>query len=160
MAADVADAEALRGLLSDTDIFAGADEADAYLTDALQRFRVTMSLIPPLRDGARVLELGANPYFLTRLLRRRGLEVTCANWFGEQSGMDARDSQDVKSPSTGLSEEFRFDHFNVETSRFPYADGSFDLVLCCRSLNTCRTIPSTSWLRSTGFSPSPAVSSC
>jgi SAM-dependent methyltransferase len=134
LAADVADAEALRSLLSDTDIFAGADEADAYLTDALERFRVTMSLLPPLRDGARVLELGANPYFLTRLLRYRGLEVTCANWFGEQSGMAAEDSQVVTCPSTGLSEEFRFDHFNVETSRFPYADGSFDLVLCCEIL--------------------------
>jgi SAM-dependent methyltransferase len=133
-AADVGDPEALRTLLADTDIFAGAEEAGAYLADALERFRVTMSLLPPLRDGAAVLELGANPYFLTRLLRRRGLDVTCANWFGEHSGMSPQDSQVVTSPSTGASEEFRFDHFNVETTRFPYADGSFDLVLCCEIL--------------------------
>jgi len=29
---------------------------------------------------------------------------------------------------------FEFDHFNVERDRFPYSDGTFDLVLCCEIL--------------------------
>lgn len=131
--ADVADPEALRHELADTDIFGAATaEAEGYLGDALERFRITMAMIPALPPGARVLELGANPYFLTRLLRKRGYDVTCANYFGPS--YDAGSVQTVTGPRSGERHVIEFDHFNVETDRFPYDDGAFDLVLCCEIL--------------------------
>jgi len=129
---DVADADALRAYLTDTDIFSTVEEADAYLADALERFRVTVAMLPELPAGVQVLELGANPYFITRLLRRRGIDAVCANWFGP--GRPARGQQIVTSRSTGERHVFDFDHFNVESDRFPYPDGSFQLVLCCEIL--------------------------
>jgi SAM-dependent methyltransferase len=132
---DVADATSLREYLRDTDIFGPAGtEADDYLADGFERFRITMALLPDLQPGARVLELGANPYFITRLLLRRGLDVTCANWFGEGGGFEAKSRQVVRGPRSGEEHVFEFDHFNVETSRFPYDDGQFDVVLCCEIL--------------------------
>jgi SAM-dependent methyltransferase len=132
---DVADVDALRAYLGDTDIFGPAvDEAAGYLNDAFERFRVTMALLPASPKGAKVLELGANPYFLSRLLLRRGLDLTCANWFGEAAGIGPRGRQVVRGPVSGEEHVFEFEHFNVETERFPYADGTFALVLCCEIL--------------------------
>jgi len=141
---DVADTDALRELLRDTDLFGASAvaEADDYIAHALERFRVTMALLPPIRAGARVLELGSNPYLLTRLLLARGLDVTCANWFGETpEAFGARGAQMVRGPRSGWVHEFEFDHFNVETDRFPYDDSSFDLVLCCEILEHLPTDP-------------------
>ncbi|HEX4979715.1 MAG TPA: class I SAM-dependent methyltransferase [Acidimicrobiales bacterium] len=129
---DVADGDALRAYLRDTDIFGQASgEADDYVFDSFERFRTTMALVPPLAPAAKVLELGANPYFITRLLLRRGLDVTCANWFGEESGFKKRDVQEVRGPRSREFHRFEFEHFNVETQPFPYESGAFDLVLCC-----------------------------
>lgn len=131
---DVADEHAVRELLTDTDIFGdNVAEANAYLNDALHRFRITLALVPDLPPGAKVLELGSNPYFFTRLLLRRGLDVTSANWFGEGI-FGSKGTQLVRSPKAGTEHEFTFDHFNVEVERFPYADDSFDVVLFCEIL--------------------------
>jgi SAM-dependent methyltransferase len=132
---DVADADGLRRYLADTDVFGAAtEEAAGYLNDALERFRVTMALLPELAPGAAVLELGANPYFLSRLLVRRGLDLTSANWFGEGAATGTRSRQVVRGPVSGEEHVFEFDHFNVETERFPYPDNTFALVLCCEIL--------------------------
>lgn len=125
---DVRDAQALREFLVDTDVFAfDPPMGERYVNEALERFRITMSLVPDLPAGARVLELGANPYFLTRLLSRRGYDVRCANFHGD--GRPAVGRETVRSGDETLA--FEFDHFNVERDRFPYADSSFDVVLCC-----------------------------
>jgi len=128
---DVRDAGALVDLLADNDLH---EEAVAYLRDHLERFRITMAVIPPLPAGAAVLELGSAPYFLTRLLTRRGYAVTTANFSGADAGPEFRAPAVVRSPRRGTAETFAFDYFNVEADRFPYADGSFDLVLCCELL--------------------------
>ncbi|MDQ2724673.1 MAG: hypothetical protein M3Y36_04175 [Actinomycetota bacterium] len=87
----MADADALRRYLEDYEgVFDDPAEGRGYLDDAFERFRLTLGMIPDLSPGARVLELGSNPYFLTRLLRRRGLDVTSANWFGADSGHHPR----------------------------------------------------------------------
>ncbi len=129
---DVADAEALRARLAQTDLFGDPVEGQGYLEDALQRFRLTMAMIPPLDDGARVLELGSNPYFITRLLRERGLAVTSANWFGDGSEVGRAGLQTVTE--SGVAHDYRFDHFNLETDPFPYPADTFDLVLFCEIL--------------------------
>src|SRR5581483_4833225 len=103
-----------------------------YLNDALERFRVTMALLPhDLHGGSRILELGASPYFFTRLLRRRGLQVTCANFFAHGEGGPGGVAV---LHGSGGTESIPYDHFNVETDPFPYPDGAFDLVLCCEIL--------------------------
>ena len=72
--------------LMDTDGFGSAvEELRGYLHHAFERFRITLAVTPELPAGPRVLELGSNPYFFTRMLIRRGLDVTCANWFGESA---------------------------------------------------------------------------
>ncbi|MGH9073563.1 MAG: class I SAM-dependent methyltransferase [Acidimicrobiales bacterium] len=127
---DVADAEALRARLCQTDVFGEArEEAAGYLAGSLERVRITMALLPPLPTGARVLELGANPYFLTRLLRERGLDVRGANWFGRQAGFGPVGRQTVVE--SGVAHTYEFDHFNLEADPFPYPDSTFDLVLFC-----------------------------
>ena len=132
--ADLADAEEVRAHLADTDIFGPAQaEADGYLADAFDRFRITMALLDGTPADADVLELGANPYFLTRLLIRRGHRVTCGNWFGAGSGFGTHAAQVVRSRA-GEVQTFEFDHFNVETERFPYPDDRFDVALFCEIL--------------------------
>ncbi|MDQ3385240.1 MAG: class I SAM-dependent methyltransferase [Actinomycetota bacterium] len=133
--ADLADADPVRTDLADTDVFGPAEaEAHGYLADAFDRFRITMALLDDVPRDAEVLELGANPYFLTRLLERRGLRVTCANWFGQTSGFGHHGSQVVRRARGGGPQTYEFDHFNVETERFPYADDRFDVALFCEIL--------------------------
>jgi SAM-dependent methyltransferase len=130
---DVRAAEQLRRELSETDLFGDAvEEAAGYLSASLERFRITMSLVPPLVPRERVLELGSNPYFLTRLLIKRGVDVTSANWFGRESGFGSEGEQKVSE--SGVPHTYHFDHFNVESDRFPYEDGTFAVVLFCEIL--------------------------
>jgi SAM-dependent methyltransferase len=128
---DVRDPEALFETLSD---HAFGEEGDAYLRDHLERFRVTMAVLPPLPEGAAVLELGSAPYFITRLLTRRGYIVRTSNFSGADAGPEHRGPAILRSPRDGTEEVYDFDYFNVETDRFPYPDDSFDLVLCCELL--------------------------
>jgi len=109
----------------------GAAEARAYLGNSLQRLQRTVAMLPELPSGTKVLELGANPYFLSRLLRRRGIAARAANWFGDSWPADVRSQVVVES---GIPHRYEFDHFNVERDEFPYPDGEFDLVLFCEVL--------------------------
>lgn len=138
--ADVADAVGLRVWLEDMEAPDGSgNELRNYLRLSLERFRLTMALLPDLPRGARVLELGANPYFMTRLLQRRGFEVTCANWFGAHRGRHG--SQTFTTSRTGERLRFDFDHFNAEVDPFPYTDRQFRVVLCCGILELLPTNP-------------------
>lgn len=130
---DVADAGALRAYLADWSIFPNAAEAEGYLGDALQRFQVSMAALALAPADGEVLELGSNPYFLTRMLRRRGHRVTCANYFGDHVSIGPS-TQEAPRISDGEVERFDFDHFNIESGPFPYADSSFDVVLFCEIL--------------------------
>jgi SAM-dependent methyltransferase len=130
----VADIDVLREFLLDTDIFGPETaEKEGYVNHAINRFRITMALLANFPARSKVLELGSNPYFITRLMLQRALDVTCANWFGDQE-IGAKGVQIVSSPISGARQEFVFDHFNVEVDRFPYPDASFDVVLCCEIL--------------------------
>ncbi len=133
--ADIADREELRTFLADTDVFGTAtEEASNYLSHALERFRITLAITPSLSDGDRVLELGSNPYFFTRMLQRRSFDVTCANWFGEGVETGSTGIQMISSPLAGESREYVYDHFNIETDRFPYENETFGLVYFCEIL--------------------------
>ena len=130
------DEAALRGYLAGFDLFAGHEpEGAEYLRHAFRRFMLTLAMIPPAPSpDSRLLELGANPYFLTLLLRRfRGYRLTLANFFG--AGHQGRSGLHIVSNAAFQERhEFAYDHFNVETERFPYEDETFEVALCCEIL--------------------------
>ena len=106
-----------------------AGELRGYLEDCFRRLLTTLELVPA--DTGRVLELGANPYFLTMLLKRfRGYELELANFFGGRGN----NVQRVRNEVTGESHEFRYREFNIEEDDFPYPNARFDGVLYCEIL--------------------------
>jgi SAM-dependent methyltransferase len=129
-------------MLVETDLFVDVQEGRAYLDAALERFRIPLALVPPMPSDAAVLELGSNPYFLTRLLRQRGLQVRSANWFGHPKDWAGDAWAQVLETGTGsqrvtesgIPHRYEFDHFNIEQDRFPYDDDSYDLALFCEIL--------------------------
>lgn len=135
LAPDMRDREAVVESLTDSDAFGNlVTERDSYIGSSIDRVRITLSLLPSLPVGARVLELGSHPYLMTLLLRQRGLDITSANWFGADSGIGNRGNHVVHRLRRGETVTFAFDHFNVECDVFPYPDGWFDAVLFCEIL--------------------------
>jgi len=104
-------------------------ELDGYSLDAFYRCIHSWQLVRS--ETGRCLELGANPYFITHLLREyTNLELTLANYFGGPEGKQVQ----KKSWDNGTVRQevvLEFDHFNLEESRFPYEDSSFDVVVFC-----------------------------
>lgn len=104
-------------------------EIKAYGTHDFRRFVYTWGLA---RDvNGKCLELGGNPYFTTMLLKTfTDLEISIANYFGSENGEYTQtvDYYDIKSGKKE-SETFAFQHFNIEDDNFPYAEGTFDLVI-------------------------------
>jgi SAM-dependent methyltransferase len=115
---------------------AGPEVLHPYVGDALPRFMHTLDLLPP-QPGLNVLELGANPYLFTVLLKRlQRYELTLANFIGQNiySTEQARGQQRIWSEQYGEDHRFAFDSFNLELSDYPYPDESFDLLLFCEIL--------------------------
>lgn len=87
----------------------------------------TLELIPHSYRDKPILELGSSPYFLSLCLYRLCTgPLKHGNYFGlaHTHGVDRLIHQE-----TGEIVEFAYDAFNIETDRFPYADGSFDVVV-------------------------------
>ncbi len=131
------DAE-LKDYLASFDLFSGAHEEEGqnYLNYSFRRLLLTLELIPPASAGdSKLLELGANPYFLTLLLTRcHAYRLHLANFFGEGHLPTGKGVQILSSRKYDERHEFAFNHFNVETAVFPYADETFDVVLMCEIL--------------------------
>lgn len=126
------DDEAYQYLLS-FDLFENKEEGLAYLADSYIRLKETIKIIPPLSPKSKVLELGANPYFLTLLLKKYyKIKPKLANFFGE--GLPNKGKQIVSSKRFKEKHIFRFDHFNIEKERFPYAGRTFNMVINCEIL--------------------------
>lgn len=110
---------------------AASGELDAYAREDCDRFLHTLALVPtgPLK----ILEVGANPYFLTYLLKRFRPEadLTLLNFFGGEAGK-RRQTLAVQAPD-GAMERYDLDYhnLNIEEADLPFEQGSFDLVLYC-----------------------------
>lgn len=127
----------LRDYLASFDLFAGIEaEGIGYLNNSMQRFLTTLQMVPPASSPeSLLLELGANPYFLTLMLMRyRRYQITPANYFGAGGPAEGRGEQTIHSEKYGESHRFVYDHFNVESEPFPYPEHKFDMVLCCEIL--------------------------
>jgi SAM-dependent methyltransferase len=106
-----------------------ANELRGYLNDCFRRLLTTLQFVP--NGAGRVLELGANPYFFTMLLRRyRRYQLELANFFSGRG----ENLQRVVNDLTGESQEFRYREFNIEEDDFPYPDAHFDGVIYCEIL--------------------------
>jgi SAM-dependent methyltransferase len=104
-------------------------QLDPYVHDALYRFIHSWQLVKDEQGSC--LELGANPYFITWLLQEHTeLNLTLANYFGGEEGTGVQ-TLSWQAGDSRKSSTFNFDHFNMEESRFPYEDASFDVVLYC-----------------------------
>ncbi|HEX5709201.1 MAG TPA: methyltransferase domain-containing protein [Pyrinomonadaceae bacterium] len=116
-------------------------EGDFYADVHARRFVETLKFLPDLPSGARVLELGAVPYYMTCLLVRHfDLSVEPLSFYEVET--DERARHVVESALYGERYEFEYRACNVERDLFPFDDESFDLVLCCEILEHLLINPS------------------
>lgn len=123
----------LRELVTSIQVEDGPEkELKNYATDDFKRFIYTLGLVPE-QPGLSILELGANPYFTTTLLKKfRQANLELANFFGEEHAAEGQ--QNVTIHQTGEVLTYRYKHFNIEHDSFPYASDTFDVVLFCEIL--------------------------
>ena len=113
-------------------------EVEAYARADFRRFVYTLSLVPD-EPGIKVLELGANPYFTTTLIRKfRRADLHLANFFEHVA---IGDSQPVTVRSTGEVISYPYKQFNIEQEVFPYDDNTFDVVLFCEIIEHLQNDP-------------------
>lgn len=110
-------------------------ELFGYASSDLERFLRTLDLVPDNASG-KLLEIGANPYFTTLLLRnfRPALDLSLINYFGS-SGGESR--QSIVFPGFGGKAEsfdLSYQNANIETDQLPYPDAAFDYLLFCEVL--------------------------
>ena len=113
-------------------VFRDRAEHERYLADGWERMQAVLRLLSGLeaRGVRRVLELGANPYVLTSLMKRRfRFDLELANYFGKE--LEGAGPFTHVAEIDGHAVEFPFRHFNIEQDHFPYDDASFDCVLFC-----------------------------
>ncbi len=111
----------------------GNDFIKAYVNDALARFLLTLDRLP-LTPRLKVLELGANPYLFTTLLKRfHDYELTLTNFFDKNIYAKEIGSGQQRIVSDAFSEDhtYKYDLVNIELSEYPYPEGHFDVVLFC-----------------------------
>jgi SAM-dependent methyltransferase len=117
-------------------------EFENYWRQDWKRFVYTYDLVSKLTGSC--LELGANPYFTTMLVRYfTALDLTLANYFGAHFGASSAQTLSVKDPSTGKREKFSldFNHFNIEDASFPFPPACFDVVLFCEVIEHLQSDP-------------------
>lgn len=102
-------------------------ELDNYLREDFKRFLYTLSIIP--KGCGKLLEIGANPYFMSMLIRRfTNYKLYCSNYFG--SGLPKKSMQ-CKVNHRGEKIEFEFYNFNIEGDDIPLKNHYFDVVIFC-----------------------------
>lgn len=116
----------------------GAPQAELanYLNEDFRRFVYTLGMVP--EQNGQLLEIGANPYFTTMLLKRfRRYDVHCTNYFGVTGGGS---SQTVTHVPSGEAFEIDYLNNNVDLEDIPFA-GPFDVILFCEVIEHLVTDP-------------------
>ncbi len=110
-----------------------AGELASYAEEDCNRFLYTLDLVPS--GPGSLLEIGANPYFVSLLLKtfRTDLRSSRVNYFGGPVG---KAEQTVTVMNEGRLQSHRFDYVNanIEVDRLPFEDESFDVILYCEVL--------------------------
>jgi SAM-dependent methyltransferase len=109
-------------------------ELHGYATGDLERFLHTLQLVP---DGqGELLEIGANPYFITLLLRhfRQGYHLNLTNFFGRPAGEANQRVLFMGFDGAEDDWQLKYQSLNIEEWSFPFADGQMDIVVFCEVL--------------------------
>jgi SAM-dependent methyltransferase len=118
------------------------EEMRGYWMQDWRRFLYTLSLASS--HNGNCLELGANPYYTTLLLKCfTDLNLTLANFFSDQYPGPTTEVLSFNDPVTGQPDSYpvTYSHFNIERDEFPFRDGQFDLVLCCEIIEHLQVDP-------------------
>ncbi|MGH2922130.1 MAG: methyltransferase domain-containing protein, partial [Gaiellaceae bacterium] len=140
----------LRNFLESVRVTDGpSEELRRYARGDFWRFVRTWDFVRNLQG--RALELGANPYFTTMLLREfTNLELTLANYFGpsetegdRQTARELEQTVEHRNRTTGELTETTLvsSVFNIEGGEFPFEDDSFDVVLFCEIIEHLTSDP-------------------
>jgi GT2 family glycosyltransferase/SAM-dependent methyltransferase len=119
-----------------------ADELRRYGRGHFWRFVRTWDLVRNLQG--RALELGANPYFTTMLLREfTDLDLTLANFFGASETQELEQTVEHLDRATGEMTQTSLlsSLFNIEGGAFPFEDDHFDVVLFCEIIEHLTSDP-------------------
>jgi SAM-dependent methyltransferase len=100
------------------------DDARQYLAKHIPRLARTLALVPPPAATGRVLELGCYLQITPFLKRLCGYREVRGSYFGPAGRTDHKR---IEFPDGAF--ECDVDLFDAERDRFPYGDGSFDLVI-------------------------------
>lgn len=107
------------------------NELDGYLKQDFKRFVYTLNLLPEARKDASLLEVGANPYFTSILLKKfTDYRLSFINYFGEEH---QNGKQVQKNSLIGDVFEFKYLNHNIEAADLPF-DEKFDVILFCEVL--------------------------
>jgi len=121
---------ALRDILRSLEIEAAPRaEMQGYVDADYRRFLHTVGLVP--NGTGKLLEIGANPYYTTLLLKLfTGYELSLTNYFVDSDpGRTQPGTYDVDGSSHAAG--FTYVPVNVERDPFPFADATFDVALFC-----------------------------
>jgi glycosyltransferase involved in cell wall biosynthesis/SAM-dependent methyltransferase len=104
-----------------------APEGRTYAATHKSRFIHTLEITPPGNASQSVLEMGAYMQITAPLKFQLGYGNVRGCYYGTLGRTDH------KTITSGSGEVFEcdVDHFDAEKDTYPYADGSFDTVLCC-----------------------------
>jgi SAM-dependent methyltransferase len=108
-----------------------------YVDDALARFFQTIVLLLEKDTKGKLLEVGANPYLMTILIKKIfEFDITLTNFFGTSvyEREVGTSMQCIRSELFGEQYDFSFRTLNIELSDYPFPDDEFDKILFCEVL--------------------------
>lgn len=123
---------------------ANGDELKGYLTQDYKRFVYTYGLLPSNGLDQSLLEIGANPYFTSILLKKfTDYQLSFTNYFGIDEGVE---TQTQRNKSTKEEFEFEYVNHNIDMSDLPFEE-PFDVVVFCEVLEHLINDPMQALLR-------------
>lgn len=109
-------------------------ELTGYATADCERFLRTLDMVP--HESGKSLEIGANPYFTTLLLRkfRPEYDHVISNYFNGDPGVYSQKLTFDGFDGVPESFDLQYHSLNVEQWEFPFADDELSVVLFCEVL--------------------------
>jgi glycosyltransferase involved in cell wall biosynthesis/SAM-dependent methyltransferase len=104
-----------------------APEGREYAGHHKSRFVHTLEITPPGDASKSVLEMGAYMQITPALRFQLGYGYVRGCYYGPPGRIDHKSV----TSETGETFECEIDHFDAEKHVYPYADESFDTVMCC-----------------------------